>query len=362
MKPPFSWDSYSDQPHVLRDRALRRQITRSRWADQLLTALESLIILPAAAVAAPWLSPRSPRPLTRDFYALCVNEDKGEAQYALVEELGVRQLQLRIPLWEMERLEEYLKFARGFGPERSWLITVMQDREHVLDRELSVRHLSEIFDAFSPLDAEFMIGNAVNRTKWGFFSMGEYLEWYQAIERYAREKHPGLILVGPGVIDFEYHYLVRALFHRRPLRFDRIGALLYVDRRGSPRSRQMGYFDLSRKIDLLYALARLGPAAATDRIYVTETNWPLSGTAPWAPTGEKECVDEASYTRYMQEYYQIAAASGKVERVYWHQLIAPGYGLVDHREGALRKREAFYRFKEMIRNTPDPHTPQEKKL
>jgi len=204
MIPPFAWDSYSDQPALLRDRAFRRKITKARWKDQLLTLLESLAVLPVALALTPWLSPRSPRPLTRDFYALCVNEDKGKAQYALVEELGVRQLQLRIPLWEMERLDAYLEFARGFGPERSWLITVMQDREHILDQELSVRHLSEIFDAFSSLDAEFMIGNAVNRTKWGFFSMGEYLEWYQAIERYARENHPGLILVGPGVIDFEY--------------------------------------------------------------------------------------------------------------------------------------------------------------
>jgi len=110
----------------------------------------------------------------------------------------------------------------------------------------------------------------------------------------------------------------------------------------------MGYFDLSRKIDLLYSLTRLGPAAATDRIYVTETNWPLSGTAPWAPTSEKECVDEASYAQYLQEYYQIAAASGKIERVYWHQLIAPGYGLVDSRGESLRKREAFFVFRELL--------------
>jgi len=36
-----------------------------------------------------------------------------------------------------------------------------------------------------------------------------------------------------------------------------------------------------------------------------------------------------------------------VESVYWHQLIASGYGLIDAREG-LRKRSAFFVFKTML--------------
>ncbi len=48
----------------------------------------------------------------------------------------------------------------------------------------------------------------------------------------------------------------------------------------------------------------------------------------------------------MVRYYLLAFASQKVERVYWHQLVAPGYGLVDNRKG-MYKRSAFTAFKTM---------------
>jgi len=47
--------------------------------------------------------------------------------------------------------------------------------------------------------------------------------------------------------------------------------------------------DLVSKIHLLFALATLSPKSTND-IYITETNWPISNTAPYAPTSEKECV------------------------------------------------------------------------
>jgi hypothetical protein len=34
--------------------------------------------------------------------------------------------------------------------------------------------------------------------------------------------------------------------------------------------------------------------------------------------------------------------------VYWWQLINPGYGLVDHRGGGLRKMLSFYAFKRLL--------------
>jgi hypothetical protein len=40
--------------------------------------------------------------------------------------------------------------------------------------------------------------------------------------------------------------------------------------------------------------------------------------------------------------------SGWVDRVYWWQLINPGYGLVDHRGGSLFKMPLYYAFKEII--------------
>jgi hypothetical protein len=37
-----------------------------------------------------------------------------------------------------------------------------------------------------------------------------------------------------------------------------------------------------------------------------------------------------------------------VKTVYWHQLIAPGYGLIDNREGKIIKRSAYLAFKTML--------------
>jgi hypothetical protein len=78
-------------------------------------------------------------------------------------------------------------------------------------------------------------------------------------------------------------------------------------------------------------------------IYITETNYPLQETGKYAPTSKHERVDEAAYTAYMVRYYLLAASTRQVKTVYWHQLIAPGYGLIDNREG-IRKREAFTAF------------------
>jgi len=99
---------------------------------------------------------------------------------------------------------------------------------------------------------------------------------------------------------------------------------------------------------MLYALVRLSPKSSND-IYITEVNWPLSGTAPYAPTSEKECVSEEDYSQFMLRYLEIAKSSGKIKRIYWHQLIATGYGLVEEREVKIRKREAFYAYQKLIR-------------
>jgi hypothetical protein len=50
----------------------------------------------------------------------------------------------------------------------------------------------------------------------------------------------------------------------------------------------------------------------------------------------------------MKEYFDIALKTNKISKVFWHQLIAPGYGLVDNRDGKIRKTKAFYEFKKML--------------
>ncbi len=180
--------------------------------------------------------------------------------------------------------------------------------------------------------------------------MEEYLAFYESIQKVRDEQFPNIKLIGSSVIDFEYHFSIRTLFNNFKVHYDKFSTLLYVDRRGSPSSTQMGIFDFKNKIEFLDTIVK-SSSKSENSIYISEANWPLSGTAPYAPTSEKECVSEEVYTQYMLEYFDIASKTGKVEKVFWHQLIATGYGLVDNRDGKIRKTEAFYAFKKLLEKT-----------
>ena len=343
MTEPFAWDPHSDQPYQLKDRAFKKSKRRASWASLLKTALTALSVLPLSLLGIPFLRPK---PVDTDrFFGLGVNPEKEpDLTPELVDELGVTSLIIRFRLWEMDELEHCLAFVRRFKGRRV-LLNVMQDREHVEDTQLLAKHLYTVFERFGPHVDAFQIGTTINRAKWGFFSVDEYLRFYQVAFDLKQSIFPDITLVGSGVIDFEYHFTAHTLFHGYPAKYDAVAALLYVDRRGAPENGQMG-FNLSKKIAWLAAMVRLSPKSA-DRILLTETNWPITGTAPYAPTSEYECVDEESYADFMVRYYLLAFASGQVEGVYWHQLVAPGYGLIDNREG-IRKRSAFLAFKTMV--------------
>jgi len=348
MKPPFIWDKYSDQPQLLKDKVYKKMMRKKHRWDKIPLYLTTLIFFPLSIVLMSLF--KGKKVDSRDFYGMGVDLDKGEVQKVLIEELGVKHLLVRMPLWEMDRVEEYVTFVKSFGEDKEILLNILQDREHIEDEVLLLKDVTTVFEKFSPLVEEYQIGNAVNRTKWGFFSMGEYMKWYQRIQAIRDEKFPKLKLVGSSIIDFEYYYTIRTLFNFFSLKYDRLSSLLYVDRRGSPNNTQMGIFDTKNKISMLYSLAKLSPKTNA-KIYITEVNWPLSNTAPYAPTSEEECVSEELYTGYMKEYLQIAKKSGKIQRVYWHQLIAPGYGLVDDRGDIIRKTKAFEAYKDIIKES-----------
>ncbi len=345
MKPPFFWDGYSDQPHVLKDKAYKKRMRALQWKEYLKTFFTALFVLPVAFLHMKFRTQKAPKAFD---LGLCVNLDKGEEQVALVEELGVKHLLCRFPLWEMQNIEKYVAFLKRFGEDKHCVLCIMQDREHIEDLELSSLHVRKVFELFSPFVREFQIGNAINRAKWGFFSVGEYLRFYACIQALKDKEFPKLSLLGPSIIDFEYHYTARALFNGFNVRFDKHTSLLYVDRRGAPSNTQLGFNTLD-KINLLSSLCALS-SKSSDDIYITEVNWPLSNTAPYAPTSEKECVSETDYATFLKAYIRTAKKSGKVRKLFWHQLIAPGYGLVDNREG-IRKREGFYAFKEVLHET-----------
>jgi len=61
-----------------------------------------------------------------------------------------------------------------------------------------------------------------------------------------------------------------------------------------------------------------------------------------------EQVSEDEAATYLKEYCQIAYRTGMVERVYWWQLLHPGFGLIDSRDGVLRRRPTFHAFRRLI--------------
>lgn len=349
MKQPFAWDPYSDQPAIIRDKALKRAMRRSALPSLVKTFLIALITLPIALLVMPFLGRRT---ITGEhFFGMGVNLDKepNTTPY-LIDELGVQKLLIRIPLWEMDRLHEYVTFIRSFSGKEI-TVALLQDREHITSHELSRDHFIQIFEALDGVCHTYIIGSTINRAKWGFFSVNEYLDFYAIAYNLKQTRFPRLKLIGSNVIDFEYHFSAHTLFNLAKIRFDAIGSLLYVDRRGAPENPQMG-FNLMGKINLLNALITLSPKTSNELI-ITETNWPIKNTAPYAPTSEHECVSEEDYTDFMVRYHLLAFASQQVSCVYWHQLIAPGYGLIDNREKIIRKRKAFEGYKIMLSHMSD---------
>ena len=332
------WDHHSDQPHVIRDPKLRAYIRRRALLPTAKIILTTVVLLPFVAIGflITLLERRQSRTVGFFGMGLCVEKDPVLSR-AYVEELGIERILLRIRLSEMHRLDEFIAFAETFR-EYDQMVSIIQDRDHIecgVSLEASLRR---IFTAFQPYCRKFKIGNAVNRKKWAFFHMDEYLRFFKTAQKLRDREFPALELVGPSVIDFEYQYIVRALFNLQGIRFNMVNTLLYVDRQGAPENRHLN-FTLVGKILLLHAIVKLSPNCER-RIIITEANWPLAGTSPYAPTSERECVSEEDYASFIVRYHLLALATGCVESVYWHQLFAPGYGLIDTRSG-YRKYKAF---------------------
>jgi hypothetical protein len=346
MRINLKWDDKSDQPDIIRDRALKRKIYKSiRW-DSLKLLVTNLFLYPVSYLVY-LISPSQKSSVnTQEFFGVGVNLDKNPKQTrALIDDLAINNLLIRMPLHDIENIEKYVIFAEQFK-DKKLLINVLQDRRHVEDLVLLKASLTQIFEQFSPLTSHFQIGNAINRKKWAIFSMDEYLRYYKVAYDLKNKQFPDLILLGSSVIDFEYYFTLRTLFNFHKVRFDQCSSLLYVDRRGAPENTQMG-FDLVKKLRFLHAILRLSPKTGTD-IIVSETNWPLVNTKPYSPTSETECVTLEEQADYLVRYYLLALSTGVVKQVYWHQLIAPGYGLIDNRGDILNKYPAYQAFKVML--------------
>ena len=342
----LKWDHYSDQPEVIKDRDLKKRMYKqARW-DTLKLFVSNLVIYPFCLLNF-WMFPvKSIKPETSSFFGLSINLDKNPNQtFDLVDDLGAKNILIRMPLSDIDNIQQYVNFAKRFS-NRNILINILQDRRHIENLELSRQSLDQVFTLFSPLTNRFQIGNAINRKKWAVFSMDEYLRFYKVAYDLRNQHFPNLKLLGSSVIDFEYYFSIRTLFNGYKIRFDQFSSLLYVDRRGAPENTQMG-LNLVGKLKLMQAMLRLSRKSSNE-IVITETNWPITNTYPYAPTSENDCVDLETQADFLVRYYLLALGSGVVKNVYWHQLIAPGYGLIDNRESELIKYPSYSAFKNML--------------
>ena len=361
------WDHLSDQPHLhatpLEKLATRLGDARSHFAET-----------GAAAGAAPRILRRyrelrrrlhrEPVPFAGAGVALRPRPEDPEGLLELVADLGGGAgagaphrpvpVLLRLHPWDPEGRDAEEALARelaGRGHEVSFALP--QNRELVRDRPRWQGAMAEIAERFTPHGRSFQVGQAVNRSKWGVWTPDEYAALVaDAREALGRER-PDAELLGPAVIDFEFHATAALLNLERPgLAFDAVSALLYVDRRGAPENRQAG-FDTVDKVVLLRAIAETARNAASGRCWITEVNWPLL-EGPHAPAGRRVAVDEETQADYLTRYYLLALGTGLVERVFWWQAVARGYGLAWAAQGegearGLRRRPAYRALAALVR-------------
>ena len=352
----FRWDGYSDQPATL-DRAVKRRI-RWRSVGSVLRNLSSVFLLPRPVLGAVVRRETLRAHANDDAIGLCVNlerpfEDKkilsGAELAEIVATLNLRRLAVRIPLSDIDNLQDYVDFIRQF-PAYRILVVVLQDRSTIEDPARLETALERIFASLADTVDCYQIGNAVNRLKWGFVSVDEWLGFFKVAWDLRNREFPHLELLGGAIIDFDLLDHCRSLRNRFPFRYDGYASLLYVDRRGAPENRQMG-FDLEGKIRVLRRIMESGNKVdgADPRLWITEVNWPLADTGRYAPAMDHCRVGEREQLHYLVRYYLLALATGSVAACYWHQLVAPGYGLIDNRGGVVRKRPAFHGFATLCR-------------
>ena len=343
MKAPFKWDDYSDQPALLQDKEYKKVMRKKQLPSLIKMFATALIMTPISLVAMPFVKCKEID--SEKFFSLGVDFERESEQIDdLLDELNVKSILLRCKLWEMDKLSLLKEFALKHQ-DKTITLKILQDRENIEDKELLKNNLRTIFKELHTYVEIFEIGSTINRSKWGFFSVDEYSQFFKTAYDLKEKEFTSLKLIGSGVIDFEYHFTLHSLFNLYKYHYDGVASLLYVDRRGAPENTQLG-FALSDKIAWLSTIVWLSPKSS-NRLYITETNWPISNTAPYAPTSELECVSDTLYADYMLRYYLLTFASQQVDSISWHQLIAPGYGLIDNRDG-IKKREAFYTYKYML--------------
>ncbi len=337
------WDPLSDQPHQHAGRFEKLSLRLIDAPGHLRQTATFLAAVPRIV--------RQYRRLTRELYrqpvawggvGICVRPlpEAPDLLLESLESLGLRKVLVRLHPWEDDHDADEALAAELARRGYELAFALPQSRELVRDPSRWRQKIEELAERFTPFGRHFQIGQAINRSKWGIWRVREYLDLAASAARVLR-RYPGVELLGPAVIDFEYHVTASVLNLRDAgFHFDILSSLLYVDRRGGPESTQLG-FDTVGKVVLAKAIAETARNCGP-RSWVTEVNWPL-WEGPHSPAGRTVSVDEETQADFLARYYLQALTTGAVERVYWWQLVARGYGLIAPRAGSGGRLELLRR-------------------
>jgi hypothetical protein len=342
----FSWNVYADQPHnvALKKDRLRYHLKHTASYFGLLAANFGRAV-PVLSRYREYRKKMYKEPVRIESpiaLSISPSEKRTEDVLELLRETGIQKTLVRIPSWESGKLDDFEKFFKLLLKHDIELtIALLQQRDDVFNPSRWQHFLEEVFSRLGKTASFFEVGHAWNRTKWGVWSYKEYLKL--ALPALPLAEKYGVKLVGPAVIDFEFHLYPPVL---KAIPFDKVSSLLYVDRLGAPENLQYGW-DTSRKVALLKAVVD-GSSGREHDLWITEVNWPLRGTGKYSPASGKPNVSEEEQANYLVRYFILCLTSGLVERIYWWQLVAPGYGLIDSRKKEWRKRPSFYALKTMV--------------
>jgi len=349
--PQYPWDHYSDQPRIMRDKKLKRKIY-VKASIHLLKSGFLLLLFPFILLI--FLTRKSWRPSKQNrCIGLSIHVESEcpgkhivpiEQITEMVDELGVREILVRIKLADSNNFTPYIEHIDAlarFGCEIS--VNIIQDRTLLEDEEILEESLRKLLPLLKGNVKYIHVGNAYNRRKWAFYHFGEYYKFFQTVRSIADEITPEIKLIGGAVIDFELPPFFESFFNFRRGHYDGFSSQLYVDRRGAPENKQGGFNFLS-KINLIALMNKLSWKTKGE-LWITEANWPLKDTEKFSPCKGSALVNPQTQADYLTRSYLIAMASANVRTYSWHQLIAPGYGLVDNRANTPIKRPSYHAFK-----------------
>ena len=149
----LDWDHYSDQPAVIKDKALKKQIYRKKEVRRDLYKMlaTNLIMYPVCFLKYLLFPVKKIDTDTNSFFGMSINLDKHpEQSKEFVKDLGVKNLLIRMPLADIKNIDKYVQFAEQFK-DKNLLINILQDRTHVTDKALLKQSLTQVFTKFSPL-------------------------------------------------------------------------------------------------------------------------------------------------------------------------------------------------------------------